>query len=233
MVYKPKRIPSGIPGLDKLIQDGLVEKSINLIVGDPGAGKTIFAVQFLVEGIKNNEPGLYITFEETRERLYQNMSEFGWDLEKAEQKGLFTFLSYTPEQVKKLLVEGGGIIDNVIARMKIKRLAIDSISSFALMYKDELTKREAALTLFELISKWGCTAILTSQTEEKEDHTISAALEFEVDGIILLYHPKAKGIRKRAIEILKMRGTKIPEKTFEFEITDKGVKINPTKIIIF
>src|SRR3989344_1598267 len=182
---KLKRVPSGIKNLDALKNGGFLEKSVNLIAGDAGSGKTIFALQFLVEGIKKNEPGLYITFEEKKEKIYEEMKSFGWDLEKDEKQGKFTFLEYTPEQVKRLLVEGGGAIESAINKKKIKRLVIDSISSFSLLYKDELTKKEAALTLFELISAWGCTAVLTAQSETKEDHTITAALEFEVDSIII------------------------------------------------
>ena len=100
------RVPTGIPGLDKLIQGGLVKNSANLVAGGTGTGKTIFAIQFLVEGVKRKEPGIYITFEEKKKKVYLDMLEFGWDLEKYEKEGLFNFLEYTPEQVKNILTEG-------------------------------------------------------------------------------------------------------------------------------
>ncbi len=225
-----KRVSTGVPGFDELIRSGFKEYSINLVAGGPGTGKTIFAMQFLLEGIRKKEPSLYITFEEKKEKFYEDMSSFGWDLKKYEDEGLFAFLEYTPEQVKKVLIEGGGTVDAVITKMKTKRLVIDSITSFSLLYQDELTKKEAALALFELIQNWGCTALLTSQEEEREGHTISAALEFEVDSIIILYYVKVKGIRHRAIEILKMRGTKHPSKTFYMDINDKGVIVYPNKV---
>lgn len=229
-----KRVPTGIPGLDPLIQGGFKKNSVNLVAGGAGTGKSIFAIQFLVNGIKkHNEPGIYVTFEEKKEKVYEAMLSFGWDLKKYEEQQKFVFLEYSPEQVKRVLTEGGGIIENIIEKMKAKRIVIDSITSFSLLYEDELTKKEAALTLFELIDKWDCTGILTSQDERKNSTTISAALEFEVDSIILLYHVKKKGIRTRAMEILKMRGTKIPEKTFAMDISNKGISINPKKIIVF
>ena len=226
-------LSSGVSGLDKLVQGGFKKNSINLVSGGPGSGKTIFGVQFLINGIKANEVGIYITFEEKKEKLYEDMLSFGWDLEKYEKQGKFIFLEYTPEQVKKVLIEGGGTIDSIITKQKVKRLVIDSITSFSLLYEDELTKKEAALSLFELIGKWGCTAVLTSQDIAPTDHTITAALEFEVDSIILLYNVKQSGIRKRAIEILKMRGTKYPPKTFGLEIASKGMKINLRRIAKF
>ncbi|MBW2971185.1 hypothetical protein KY320_03425 [Candidatus Woesearchaeota archaeon] len=101
-----KRVPTGIHNFDKLIGGGLREKSINLVAGPAGAGKTIFAIQFLVNGIeKFKEPGMYITFEERKDRLYQDMLDFGWDLAKYEKEGKFVFLKYKPTQVKKVLVE--------------------------------------------------------------------------------------------------------------------------------
>jgi circadian clock protein KaiC len=221
------RVTTGIGALDKLLQGGFVKNSINLVAGGAGTGKTIFAIQYLIEGIvKFNEPGIYITFEEKKKKTYEDMLEFGWDLAKYEKEGKFVYLEYTPEQVKKVLVEGGGVIEVIIEKMEAKRLVIDSISSFALLYQDELTKKEAALALFELIDKWDCTAFMTSQDTSQQEGTITAALEFEVDGIILMYHVKRKDQRTRALEILKMRGTKIPEKTFPLNITNKGIVVN-------
>lgn len=229
-----KRVPSGIPEFDKLIKGGFKKNSVNLVAGKAGTGKTIFAMQFLINGIKKyNENALYITFEEKKKKTYQDMLELGWDLKKLEESGKFVYLEYSPEQVKKVLVEGGGIIESIIEKSKIKRLVIDSITSFSLLYQDELTKKEASLALFELIDKWDCTALLTSQDQQPSETIISAALEFEVDSIILLYHVKKKGIRTRSIEILKMRATDHPEKTMEMDITGDGIKIFPDKIVEF
>ncbi|MDO8556015.1 MAG: ATPase domain-containing protein [Nanoarchaeota archaeon] len=227
------RIPSGIINFDGLVNGGFKKESVNLVAGDPGTGKTVFSIQFLMEGLIRGEPGVYITFEEKRDKLYEDMLTFGWDLEKYEQDGLFAFLEYTPEQVKKVLTEGGGTIEALIQKLHAQRLVIDSISSFTMLYQDELTQKEAALALFELISTWHCTAVLTSQNTQMDQEAVSAALEFEVDSIIVLYHLKVDGVRKRAIEILKMRGTKHPDKTFLLDITDKGLMISVDKVVVF
>lgn len=227
---KRMRISSGIPGFDKLVQGGFKENSINLVVGGPGSGKTIFAVMFLLEGLKKGEPGIYVTFEEKKEKLYEDMKSFGWDLEKYEKTNKFAYLEYTPEQVKKVLIEGGGTIDSIVTKMKVKRMVIDSVTSFALLYKEELAKKEAALALFEMIDKWGCTAILTSQDTSLQGLEISTALEFEVDSITILYHKKNKGVRVRGLEILKMRGTKIPNLTYDLRIDKNGLAILPEKM---
>ena len=228
---KIARIPSGIPGFDKIVEGGLKKGSINLVCGGAGSGKTTFAVQFLMEGIKGGEPGIYITFEERKEKLYDDILEFGWDLQKYEEMGLFKFLVYAPEQIKRVLVEGGGTIDAIITQMRAKRLVIDSITSFALLFQDELTQKESSLALFELINRWGCTAILTSQAVQLSPEDLTAQLQFEVDSIIILYHFKSKGVRSRAIEVLKMRGTRTPEKTIKLEIGKGGITIDPSVIV--
>lgn len=232
MATKLERVTSGINGFDQMAEGGFKKGTVNLVSGGAGSGKTIFGIQFLVDGLeKHNEPGIYITFEEKKNKLFEDMLEFGWNLEKYEKEGKFVFLEYSPEQVKKVLVEGGGIVDSIIHKIKAKRLVIDSISSFALLYKDQLAQKESSLALFEMINKWGCTAILTSQCSRLEEETIVAPLEFEVDGIILLYYVKRKGDRTRALEILKMRGTKHPSKTFLFEIGNKGITVHPKEIV--
>jgi circadian clock protein KaiC len=230
-----ERVSTGIKELDNLIQGGYKKYSINLIEGGPGSGKTILATHFLIEGLKNNEKCMYITFELNKEKYYSDMKTLGWDLESYEKKGLFVFLAYTPEQIKNVLVEGGGTLDTTITKNKIKRLVIDSITSFALLYPTELAKKESALSLFNMINSWKCTTILTAQAEEDKEHgspVFSAALDFEVEGIILLYHPISKGIRKRGLEILKMRGTKHPNKIYEIDITPEGIKIKDSILTI-
>ncbi len=228
-----KRLSTGIPGLDPLISGGYKKNSINLVSGQTGCGKSIFALQFIIEGIKKGEPGLYISFDEKKRKVYEDMLELGWDLEKYEESNKLFFLDYAPEQVRKILTEGGGIIEAIIEKNKVKRLVIDSITSFALLYKDELSQKQAGLTLFEFINKWDCTALLTSEDETENDYNITPTLEFEVDGIILLYYIKHKGERKRAIEVLKMRGTKIPNKTYTFDLGTRGIKIDPKKTLNF
>ena len=230
---KSNRIPTYINGLDQLMQGGFKVNSINMVVGGAGSGKTIFAIQFIVNNIiKNNQTIVYITFEEKKREVYDNMLIFGWDLAKLEKEGKLIFLEYTPEQVKKMLMEGGGLIESILNKSKAQILVLDSITSFTLLYQNELAKKEAALSLFGLIRSWNCTALLTEEIENLDDNE-KGGLQFEVDSIIILYHGKEKGIRKRAIEILKVRGTTHVEKTMELDISNAGMRVNANKIVAF
>ena len=108
-VYMTKRVPVGIPNFDKLIEGGFKEKSINVVAGGAGTGKTIFSTQFLVTGaLKCNEPGIYFSFEENKDKFFDDMERFGWDLGKLEKKNKFIFLQYTPEKVEEVVQSGSG-----------------------------------------------------------------------------------------------------------------------------
>jgi KaiC/GvpD/RAD55 family RecA-like ATPase len=223
---KNVKIMSGIPGFDKLCNKGFTKNTTNIIVGGSGSGKTIFAAQSMLDGIKKGEPCLYITFEEKKEQFYSNMRNFGWDLEKYEKKGLFNFLEYTPEKVKVMLEEGGGIIESIVLNKKISRVVIDSISSFTLLFKNEIEKRASSLELFNLLRRWEVTTILTLEEDPMEELNPDAkAIQFEADSIINLYFIRKKKSRSRYLEILKMRGTKHSRDIYHFEIGKKGINI--------
>lgn len=221
------KVSTGIANLDKITEGGFEKNSVNLVIGNSGSGKSIFAVQFLIEGIKNEEKCLYVTFEEKKEEFYKNMLDFGWNLSELEEQGKFSFLEYTPEKVKTMLEEGGGMIESVILNKKTSRIVIDSITSFALLFEHELDKREAALSLFDIIRKWNCTSLLTLEEDPvNRKEGASSSLEFEADSIILLYFVRCKEDRERFIEVLKMRGTKHSTEVYGFKIDKQGINLS-------
>jgi len=219
IIKKLPRAGTGIHGFDKLIEGGFERESINLVVGGSGSGKSIFAIQFLMEGIRKGETVLYVTFEEKKIEVFRHMKKMGWDLERLEKSGKFIFLEYSPEKVKMTLDEGGGTIESMVLRHKITRMVMDSITSFSLLFDDPLSKKQANLGLFDIINKWKTTTLLTVQQDPlrgKGDELSS--IEFEVDSITLLYFTKIKGKRQRYLEVLKMRGTNHSKQTYTFEI---------------
>ena len=221
-----KRVSSGIPGFDKLIEGGFEEHSINLIVGGSGSSKTIFSMQFIVEGLKKGESCLFITFEEKRGEFFKNMLEFGWDLEKYEKAGKFVFLEYSPEKVSSMLEEGGGAIESIVTKKNVKRMVLDSVSSFELLFEDESEKREKTLSLFDSIRNWGCTSLLTlEEMPEEVERGAAKSIAFEADSIILLHYKRSTKERKRFVEILKMRGTNHSTEIYTLEIKKSGAVI--------
>jgi len=225
---KLKRVNSGIFGFDELIEGGFEKNSTILVAGSAGTGKTTFGLQFLYYGAKQfNEPGILISFEESKESYYRHNAEFGWDLEELEKQGKFRVLEYKPHQVGRLLEQGGGPIKDAIQQMGAKRLVIDSITSYSLLFKDEYQQRENILRFFELIKKWDCTSIIISEMTPKEAETSKGSVGFLVDAVISLYYEKKeeKDVRVHSLEILKMRGTKHTNKLCALNFEKEGIKI--------
>lgn len=228
---KSDRIQTWIPNFDKLIGGGFIKGSTNLLVGGSGGGKSIFATQFLIEAMDRGEKCLYVTFEEKKAQFYGNMLSVGWDLAKYEENGLFTFLEYTPVKVKTMLEEGGGSIESIILTNKVSRMVIDSITSFALLFNDELSQREAALALFNMIRDWDCTSLLTLEEDPLDKNkSNSRALEFEVDSTIAIYLIRDAKERQRFIEVLKMRGTNHSNKIYPASIGKRGFVIKGSPV---
>ncbi len=220
------RVATGIKGLDKLMGGGFRKDSTNLLLGGTGTGKTIFAMQFIVEGIeKYDEPGVYISYEEDKDEIYETMLQFGWNLKKYEEDKKFAYIQTTPEQIERVVLTGRGRIKEAVEEIHAKRIVIDSITPFVLLSKDELTKREQLLRLFRMIKEWDCTALVISEHEAVAEHPSSEDIEYEVDGIIMLYYQIEQGVRKRALEVLKLRDIKHEEKIFPMEITKEGIVV--------
>ena len=140
-------------------------------------------------------------------------------------------LCYTPEQIAKVLSVGGGTIRDTIDSIGVKRIVIDSLTAFTLLHDNELTKRKELLKLFESIYKWDVTALLTAEQEPDPDKHESNVLEFEVDGVVLLYNVRKGDIRERSLEVFKMRGTKHSAKIYPMKITNKGMIIYPDETV--
>jgi len=221
-----ERAGTGIKNFDSLIEGGFREDSTNLVVGGSGSGKTIFGMQFLVDGMEKGDPCLYISFEERKNEFFKNLSRVGIDVEKYEKQGKFFFLEYTPQKVKTMLDEGGGAIETLVLTKSVKRIVIDSISSFTLLFEKELQKKDAALALFGLLKGWDCTTVLISDEDSIDQKETSKIIDQEVDSITLMYFKRGGKVRKRFIEVLKMRGTNHSLKVHSFEIGDKGLVVS-------
>ena len=220
---KFEKISTGIKNFDKITEGGFVKSSINMLVGGAGTGKSIFAIQFLIEGLKKGETCLYISFEEEKKEVYANMLRLGWDLEKLENQKKFFFLEYTPERVRTMLEEGGGEIETIVLTKKISRMSIDSITAFTTLFLKEAERREATLNLYSLLRKWGCTILLTSEKDPSIEKKSSFILDYESDSIIILYSLRIKSKRQRFLEVFKMRGSKHSTEIYAFDVGKGGV----------
>lgn len=222
------RVPTGIEGFDTAIEGGFIRDSVVLVCGGPGSGKSIFGMQYLINGIDQyGENGVYISFEEDPESLMCDMKRFDWDVEEKVKNKQLALLYYSPEQVDRVIYVGGGAVREVIESMDAKRVVIDSISAFTLLYESENDQRRALFSLFKTLKKWNCTTMLISEQTLSQDKHISTVEEYQSEGVVFLYHYKKGDLRERSIEIFKMRGTNHSTKIFPLKISSDGVTVYP------
>ncbi len=217
-----KRIPSGITGLDELIEGGFVEGTVNLISGKAGTSKTIMCAQFLYNGAtKYGEKGLYITSEETKASIIKAMGTFGWDFADLEKRKLVKILEVQPFEAKVVISK----ITEAVESLKVKRLVIDSVSMFEYSLEDQHRIRKFLFTLFQKLKERNILTLVTSEVpEEVNGLSQFGAIEFMVDTIIKLQYMELADTR-RSLMIRKMRMTNHSPNIHPFEITNKGVKI--------
>lgn len=230
LVTTPKgdRVQTGIPGLDPIIEGGIMRYSTTLVGGGPGTGKSTLCLQYLVNGVLHyDEPGVYISFEESRESICELGLQFNWDLEQLERDRKLIIKEYTPEQIDKILEAGGGSVRDLIDFIGAKRIVIDSITAFMLLYDGEIAQRRSCLRLFRSLSKWGCTTMAIAEEQGNMGQHHASVLEYEAAGVILLYNERKGDLRQRSLEIFKMRGTKHAGRIFPMRINDHGIEVYP------
>lgn len=224
------RAKSGINGFDELIEGGFERESIVLVVGASGTGKTILSMQFLYNGaFLYNEPGVFLSFEEDRDQLYRQAEQFGWNFSKLEKEDKFRLLTFKPHQITKILEEGGGQIRDAMTEIKAKRIVIDSITAYGLLFRDEYKRREKILELFNMLRKWGVTSLVICEEDPDVVEKEEGGIGFISDAIVSLYYEydKEKGIRIHSLEIFKMRGTKHTNKVCAINFEKEGITVYP------
>jgi len=235
-VMPVERVKTGIPGLDEILHGGIPKRNVVLLAGGPGTGKSILGQQFIYNGLESGEPGVIVALEEHPVQVRINMAQFGWDVRKFEEKGLFAmvdcFTGGIGEAAKRekyvvrdptditLLVD---ILRDAIRDVGAQRATIDSVSTLYLT--KPAIARNVVMQLKRVLSGMGCTSILVSQVSVTERGFGGPGVEHAADGIIRLDLDEVNGELKRSIIVWKMRGTSHSMRRHPFEITDKGIRV--------
>jgi KaiC/GvpD/RAD55 family RecA-like ATPase len=234
------RVKTNIPGFDELVEGGLPEGRSFLVSGGTGTGKTIFATQFLINGVKLNEPGVYLTLDERPELIREDMLRFGWNLRKMEDDGLLKVVDGTmaklgmPSDEEFSLPATGFDLDKLllelmraIKKVKAKRVVIDSIPALGLNFENEHEIRKAVLKIVYLLARAGVTTVFTTEINEDSKQLGKYGVEeFVADGVIVLHYMGIGTQSNRTLHIRKMRATKHSEDLHPIQITDAGMKIH-------
>ncbi len=225
-----KRIPTGIPGFDNLVEGGLPLGKIVMLSGSPGTCKTIFGLQFLYNGAKLfGEKGMMVTLEENIEALKAQALRFGWDFDELEREGLIEFVKLVPGSIKSMTAQE---LSNLAERKNVKRLVVDSLSSIAInapMLPIEAGSTMSDINVLRFIYTFisdlrildGKISILLISQTKGDELSSDGVSEYICDGVITIKHESLGGDYSRALIIRKLRETHHDEDVHPLEIKDK------------
>ncbi|MFH0969894.1 MAG: ATPase domain-containing protein [Candidatus Diapherotrites archaeon] len=238
------RIPTGITGLDELIEGGLPEGRSFLVSGATGTGKSIFCTQYIYAGaMQYKQPGVYVTLDERPNLLREDMLSFGWDLRKLEDEniveiidGSITKIGMPSEEqfsmptgfdLDKLLLE----IMRTTRRIGAKRLVIDSLPALGFNYDNANEVRKAILKISYMLERTGVTTLMVSEVREGDGGVYSrfGIEEFVVDGVFMLHYLGMGSQSNRTLHVRKLRATHHSEDLHPLQITPRGIQISSTQ----
>jgi circadian clock protein KaiC len=235
-----EKLETGIPGFDFLSEGGLPKGRATLISGTAGSAKTVFACQFLVEGIKRGENGVFVTFEEPPKALRRNMLGFGWNIAQWEEERKWAFVDASPQLEEQPMVTGEYDLGALIARIefairkyKAKRVSMDSLGAIFSHLDNSAQVRSDLFRLASALRELDVTTIMTAErTHEYGEISRYGVEEFVADNVVILRNVLQDEKRRRTIEILKYRGTDHQKGEFPFTIIrNRGVVIIPLSAI--
>ena len=242
-----ERASSGVKGLDEILGGGFPKSRTILVVGGPGSGKTILAIQFLRAGAVNGERAIYITFDERPEQVKENVSAFGWDLDRLEAEGKMLFVDATPFRRARTTSAGvheareglptyetmpeitlRGLVETVkrlAEEEDVARLAVDPVTSLSVRYQSPIKTRHAMLMLFDALSSTGATCLVTSELRTSMLSRRFQLEEFLSQGVVLLRTGIHEGNVLRGIQVEKMRGIAHDAQLRPYIISQNGIEV--------
>jgi circadian clock protein KaiC len=227
-----QRAGTGIPGLDEVLLGGFLTENVYLIQGNPGSGKTTLGMQFLMEGVKHGEAGLYVTLSETEKDIQAIAQSHGWSLDgitlyvepastrfKAEEE----YTVFPSDEVE--LIETTDRVYEEVDRLQPRRVVLDSLSELRLMAKDPRRYRRQILSLKQFFSQHMCTVLLLDdQSAQDSDLQLQSVAHAVIE---LQRLDQQYGVTRRQLRIIKVRGSKFRDGPHDYVIQRGGLVVFP------
>lgn len=249
-----ERVPTGIKGFDELIQGGFPKGSTVLYCGGPGTGKTIFGLEYAYRGAAQfNDKSLFVTFEQRKEELFEQASQFGWGLKELEDKGMLKIMSIP---ARELSHETSGLIVKTAIDEGFSRVVVDSLSTLTInapiysdvngnsvrdvigdkmffsppIVGDALIKRFVYSFIDTIKRVDHITTVLVGESPDKGDFiTRDSISEFICDGVILVTFESMGGEFSRSLIVRKLRNTRNDEDIHPLEVGQTGLVVHTIK----
>ena len=228
-VRKLERVKSGVPGFDNLCDGGLPKSTTTLLMGPPGAGKTIFGFQFLYYGYKDyGEPGALIALQDSPSDLLTFAATLGMDLDTNK----ITIVSpFSPETMvheradyETMALNFEKSIEEAILQVGAERVVIDPITIFLSRFEDVYTRRREIYLLNNFLRSKGCTTIMIAEDYNQSEYALET---YVAQNVIVMRYGVEGNHRKKELEILKMFATDHSRGFHPYWITKNGLNIEP------
>jgi circadian clock protein KaiC len=234
------KAPTGIVGFDEITGGGLPHGRTTLLVGGPGSGKTIFAVQFLVQGARVcKEPGIFVAFEETPQRIVTNFETFGWRLAELQKRELFFLDAHpTPDLIQSGSFDLSGMLAALGVKMKetgARRIVFDAMDIVLALLPDAASKRRELYRVHEWLLAHRLTGLITAKAGGDEDSSLGQQpfgfMQFMVDCAVVLNHRVELGVSQRNLRVQKYRGSNFDENESPFVIGKTGFDVAVSRML--
>ena len=231
------KVATGIGGFDHVAMGGLPAGRTTVVAGPAGAAKTLFAAQFLAEGVRLGQPGVFVTLEEPALDLRTNLRTLGWDVAAWEASGDWRFVDGSPLAPGSSRDQRPYDIDTLVAQIGVaidrtgaQRLALDSLNAVLALQDDAAAARQVLRALVLQLRTMHLTVVLTVETVEDPGGSLSpyGIEEFVADNVVLLRNVREGTFRRRTVEVLKMRGAMHHKGDVPFTVVPgEGLRVLP------
>ena len=222
------RLDVGIDGLDQMILGGVPRRSLMVAIGSAGTGKTTFGLQFLNHGLEQGENAVYITLEESYDRIISTADEKGWGFREYVDDDRLAVVDIDPIEMSNSLDSIQNDLPNLIEDFGADRLVLDSVSLLEMMYESAPRRRSQVFGFARALKDAGVTTLLTSEADR--DHAYASRfgiVEYLADAVFVLQYVRPSDFRETrlAVEIQKIRDANHSRETKPYDLTDEGISV--------